>query len=440
MRSFIGKSYPVLLLLLFIFLLAGPLYASADVKFNNQIKGSGTSTSQSLFYSAGNARKIEQPGISDYYSSPFAMYIDAPKGHSVFVYDYWSFNESNRFDAAFHGSRVIVLAKHGDFFCILYHTQANALMVAWINSEHVVSYYPGNSARIGLGKGYVSLTNVGDPEVSWSRENFIGTGRKYTLLDIAVKNVVSFTLDYQITARNGSQSYEVTGLRDVYVNDGSGWLYIGSFDYPDHQTPVHVTVTFSEPMTLAAVATVPNCTDPTHFVFRQCVLDVMCCSGSAPTAVPTEPPAPRYVWSQWSGWSTTPVFGSATREVETRQNRAIVGYNMVHYGTQQLDSPHYRMFRDYSIKGNFDRYGARYSYGEKHLTKYVSASQMNTAASYPANGYFVSLIYNGDSYEGFQMGTTTAYNFGDDNKVWFIESEKYSVVTEYRYRNLIKVQ
>ena len=159
-----------------------------------------------------------------------------------------------------------------------------------------------------------------------------------------------------------------------------------------------------------------------------------------PTLVPAATSAPKYIWSEWSSWSTNPVSSSSTREVETRQGRTLIGYNMVHYGTQQAVEPYYRMFRDYSINGNFDKYGARASYAEKHLTKYVSVAQMNWAVSYPANGAFINLTYNGESYGGFQMGTSTAYNFGDDNKVWYIESEKYSVVTEYRHRDLVTIQ
>lgn len=37
------------------------------------------------------------------------------------------------------------------------------------------------------------------------------------------------------------------------------------------------------------------------------------------------------------------------------------------------------------------------------------------------------------------MSSSTAYNFGDDNKVWFIESEDYYTTTEYRYRDYIMV-
>ena len=163
-------------------------------------------------------------------------------------------------------------------------------------------------------------------------------------------------------------------------------------------------------------------------------------SPSTPTPTQETASNSKYVWSEWSSWSTNPVTSSTTREVETRQSRSLIGYNMVHYGTQQAVEPYYRMFRDYSIGGNYSKYGARSSYTEKHLTKYVTVAQMNSATSYPANGALINLTYNGESYGGYQMGTTTAYNFGDDNKVWFIESEDYSVVTEYRHRDLIRVQ
>ena len=257
------------------------LSAYAAGPINNQIKGSSASaaqatSAQTLFYTASNANKIERPNTTDYFSTPFTMYVDAPKGHSVYVYDYWSFDEANRFDAAFHGSRVVVLAEHREFYCILYYTQKNELKVAWVNAENLVSYYPGNTAQLGWRNSNSQLINVGDPNVSWSRENFVRTKRKFTVLNQAINNVVCFTLDYQVTARNGSESYEVTGPRDVYVNDGSGWIYVGSFDYPDHHSPIHVTVYLDQPMTLAAVATVPSCSDPNTFVFRQSVLDVMC--------------------------------------------------------------------------------------------------------------------------------------------------------------------
>lgn len=158
-----------------------------------------------------------------------------------------------------------------------------------------------------------------------------------------------------------------------------------------------------------------------------------------PASTATPEPKHEYMWTEWSSWSSNPVTSSSTREVETRTNQTVTGYNMVHYGTQQAKDPHYRMFRDYSIGGDYSFYGARESYGEKHLTKYVTAREFYYATPYSGNGSWVSITYNGENYQGYQMSSSTAYNFGDDNKVWFIESEDYYTTTEYRYRDYIMV-
>ena len=139
-------------------------------------------------------------------------------------------------------------------------------------------------------------------------------------------------------------------------------------------------------------------------------------------------------WSGWSAWSTEWIPASPDREVETRTNTQIIGYNMVHYGTQEAEYPYTRMFRDYSIAGNLSGYRARDSYGEKQLTKYVSSERFRYASCYPANGKLVSVSYNGETYAGYQKGTKTAYNFGDDKYVWYVDSAVTGTVTEYRYR------
>lgn len=131
-------------------------------------------------------------------------------------------------------------------------------------------------------------------------------------------------------------------------------------------------------------------------------------------------------WGNWSSWSTTRVYATDTRQVEMRT--VVVGYNMVHYGTQMDASPHYRMFRNYSIKTHLGDYGARASYGEKHFTRYATPGMLSYAVQYEP-GEFIK----GD-YAGYQKGTDTAYSFGDDKYVWFIESTVER--TEYRYREL----
>ena len=99
---------------------------------------------------------------------------------------------------------------------------------------------------------------------------------------------------------------------------------------------------------------------------------------------------------------------------------------MVHYGTQKAEEPHYRVFRNFSIKGCYDQYGARDSYGEKHFTRYVSADMLDKARTY-SPGTFVN-----EDYTGYQEGNQTAYYFGDDQYVWFIENAV--TTTEYRWR------
>ncbi len=131
-------------------------------------------------------------------------------------------------------------------------------------------------------------------------------------------------------------------------------------------------------------------------------------------------------WGSWSLWSTTRVYATDTRQVETRT--VVTGYNMVHYGTQMDASPHYRMFRNYSIKAHLGDYGARASYGEKHFIRYVTSDMLSSAVQYEP-GEFIK-----GTYAGYQKGTDTAYSFGDDKYVWFIESTVERI--EYRYRDL----
>ena len=263
-------------------LLFGSVSAYAAGPITNQIKGSDASPStaaangRDLLRTASNAQKIEQPLARDYFDTPFFMYINAPAEHSIYTYDYWSTNNENKLGAAYHGSRVTVLAEHDDFYCILYYTENNVLKAAWARAALLVSYYPGLEYVIGSNSTYRNLQNIGDPTVSWSKEYFVGTKRKFTILDSWPDNCVGFTLDYQVTARNGSPSNSVPGPRDLYVNDGTGWIYLGSFDYEDHHSPVHVVVTLPQKMTLAAVATVADCGDPNTFLYRQSVLDVLC--------------------------------------------------------------------------------------------------------------------------------------------------------------------
>lgn len=147
---------------------------------------------------------------------------------------------------------------------------------------------------------------------------------------------------------------------------------------------------------------------------------------SIPTPSPTPNEAPLPVWGDWSEWGTEPIIQSDSVQVETR--KTVLGYNMVHYGTQKEESPHYRMFRGFSIQNEFEKYGARASYQEKHFTRYVAVDKLNAAKIYHEGE-----LITGD-YAGYQCDRADAYYFGDDKYVWYIES--VDEVTEYRCRRL----
>lgn len=283
----------LLTMLLCLAVLPFPASALADGGINNQIKGSGASVSspasgRDLFFTASNYFKIDQPSFSDYYTQPFTCYINAPKGHSVYVYDNRSLSADHQIDAAFHGSRVTVLAAHGDSSCILFFTQDYQLRSAWVRTAYLSAYYPGDELSIGRVLS-VTANNIGDPALGWSRDYFVGTGRKYTLLREPVTNCVSFTLDYQVTSRNGAETSEVVGPRDIYINDGSGWTWVGRFQY-QNTGACHVNVFFYDLTTIAAVAVIADCAKPDTFVCRQSLLDVMC-EGNLPVR-PSAPSTP----------------------------------------------------------------------------------------------------------------------------------------------------
>ncbi len=141
-------------------------------------------------------------------------------------------------------------------------------------------------------------------------------------------------------------------------------------------------------------------------------------------------------WSPWSEWSSTPVYESDTREVQEKE--VLVAYDMAVYVTQEDKSQnHYRNFRDFSIKGEFENYGARDSYGEKHFELQISPEQLDKAATYGPGEHIPS---KGDLYVGgYNMSSKTAYvipiALDSQGRYYplFIMSEIKEV--QYRYRD-----
>lgn len=56
-------------------------------------------------------------------------------------------------------------------------------------------------------------------------------------------------------------------MRTVYINDGSGWVPAGQFEY-DEQGTVLVTVNLNEAARVAAIAVTVSCNEPGHVLSR----------------------------------------------------------------------------------------------------------------------------------------------------------------------------
>ena len=273
-----------LLSLLLVFSLFAALSspAFADNSISNQIisgpggtaaQQSSAPTLRSLLNRAANKQKLKYPDAYDYYTQCVAMYIDAPKGHSIEALNNWDGSKNRVLGYVYHGSRVYVVAEHGDASCVLYYSEKNVLNAAWVSSKHLSYTYPGRVYRLGASRSNAGANYIGDLIGSWSKDNFVGTRTKFTVLDEAVEDCVGFTLDYQLITKTAGKD-EVLGPRSVYVNDGRGWVYVGDFDY-NKQGACHVEVTLDSPMDLLAVATVADVREPNGFTFRQSLLDVI---------------------------------------------------------------------------------------------------------------------------------------------------------------------
>ncbi len=137
-------------------------------------------------------------------------------------------------------------------------------------------------------------------------------------------------------------------------------------------------------------------------------------------------------WGAWSGWSENAATGSDLRKVETKQDprSEITGYNMYYFCTQSSASPYYRHYRNYSINGEWGKYGARQSYGEHTNGKVIDVATLNSATAISPGSL------SKGQYSGYNKGDVTGYNFsGDGGYLWYkgdAVTNNYTV-TMYRY-------
>jgi len=265
-------------LAVFVSIFAGlPVYASADI-IVNAIKGNSSQSAASstngpnanvINYYARDP--IQMPMLSSYFADYRYLYIDAPKGHSVYTYtqpDKLSGSVRN-LDFAYHGSTFVGLAEENGYVCGVFQTDSNKHCVAWVDSKNLSDYFPGEYILVTPPKaGKTYYYSIG--EVKWSLTPFVGTDTKYSEIiynDSTPKMLDGIGIEYQVISRNGKVN--VLGARDVYINDGQGWEYVTSFDLKDNDCPVRVTVHFDSPRHIKAVATVPQDKAIEGFIFRQ---------------------------------------------------------------------------------------------------------------------------------------------------------------------------
>jgi len=176
---------------------------------------------------------------------------------------------------AYHGSQFFALAVENDFVCGIYASDKNEFRVAWVDANHLCDEFPGIDIVAGeydQGKQYYSYPGG----AKWSKLNFTGSHTKYSNViyhDDAPEKLDGIVIEYQVISRNGKG--DVSGVRDVYINDGSGWEFVTSYDLDPYNQTVRVWVMFDEPREIKAVATIPQDPDLEGFVFRQTIPELI---------------------------------------------------------------------------------------------------------------------------------------------------------------------
>lgn len=273
----------VCLMLAIAIIFALPVMGFAE-GINNVIKNPGLTNSTNTglgpnsgdIKATGDDEKITMPASDDYLPQYEYYYIDAPKGLSVYVYRSLKrdTDAKNIMPMGYKGTKVKVMAINSkeDMACVLYKSKENETRAGWIPVEHLSAVYPGESYEYGQFNHQYSCREIAVSDLKWSKTNFVFSKTKFSEFTQKAESVLSLTIDYQVTGRNGIP--DASGKRNVYYNDGSGWTQVGGFDVNDDLDPVHYTINFDVPTDVAAVAVVPDIEQIEGFLFRLSVVDV----------------------------------------------------------------------------------------------------------------------------------------------------------------------
>ena len=216
----------------------------------------------------GDENRVKSPPADSYLPEYKAQYINAPKGNHVYVYR--SPGSTKDPEMIEHGAKVYVLAESGNASFIIYRTLENKPRSGWVNVNALSDTYPGYTVSIGEEPNMLAV-NIGDPSTTWSGQKMIGTRSKYLIVDEPIEKCVGFTLEYR--AQYGGYE-DCSGTRNIYVNDGTGWRFVGKFPYETAKS-YQITVNLDEPTTLYAVATPLEVERTKAFSVRTNVLDVL---------------------------------------------------------------------------------------------------------------------------------------------------------------------
>ena len=171
----------------------------------------------------------------------------------------------------YEGTEVTVLAEENNMSFILYRSSENEQHAGWVQTRFLVDDFPGELLTIGENR-FSNASVIDDITMTWSKKGFLDSQQNYSVLSETVENCVGFTLEYQLTAENTPKWACIFGPRTVYVNDGTQWIRVGSFDYPQHGT-VKVEVNLAEPTDIVAIGTIAEVGLPNTFFFRQYATD-----------------------------------------------------------------------------------------------------------------------------------------------------------------------
>ncbi len=133
-----------------------------------------------------------------------------------------------------------------------------------------------------------------------------------------------------------------------------------------------------------------------------------------------------YNYSGWSSWSAAPIASTPLREVHTKTESWVSGYNIREWNTQQNGSPYYRHYWDYNHGPE------RQSYGQFYRDIWVSLSEWDSYTS----------IAPGARSSGSANGFNKAGQWGRydwEGKIWFAYNTTYGSTTYYSYQDSIPV-